>query len=49
MVALAVRAEIAGALRYKLASVDHFTLNAQGKVTRRSPSFALELAHPAPA
>jgi hypothetical protein len=34
MVALAVRANIAGELRYKLASVDHFTLNAKGKIMR---------------
>jgi hypothetical protein len=34
MVALAVRTNIAGELRYKLASVDHFTLNTAGKVTR---------------
>ena len=31
MVSLAVRANIGGQLRYKLASVDHFTLNSNGK------------------
>ena len=34
MVVLAVRIAIAGKPRYKLASVDHFTLNAAGKFSR---------------
>jgi hypothetical protein len=34
MVALAVRIDIAGQPRYKLASVDHFTLDAAGKFSR---------------
>lgn len=34
MVVLAVRVDIAGESRYKLASVDHFTLNAAGKFSR---------------